>query len=167
LSISNILTKAGYAVEKANCAAEGLTKFKSGSEGGSADHRPQHAGMNGIEFIKEVRTLPNYKFMPILFLTTESQQSKRTRSQGRRRLGLAGEARHRRRTARHHQAGRALDHGHQDASAPTGARSFLIIVDLSRIRGLSVSTNDWVSEFRSRAWNTRATCARLEPWAVS
>ena len=34
-------------------------------------------GMNGIEFIKEVRTLPNYKFMPILFLTTESQQSKR------------------------------------------------------------------------------------------
>jgi CheY-like chemotaxis protein len=34
-------------------------------------------GMNGIEFIKVVRTLPNYKFMPILFLTTESQQSKR------------------------------------------------------------------------------------------
>ena len=34
-------------------------------------------GMNGIDFIKEVRGLPNYKFMPILFLTTESQQAKR------------------------------------------------------------------------------------------
>ena len=34
-------------------------------------------GMNGIEFIKEVRKLPGYKFMPILFLTTESQQSKK------------------------------------------------------------------------------------------
>ena len=33
--------------------------------------------MNGIEFIKEVRKLPNYRFMPILFLTTESQQSKK------------------------------------------------------------------------------------------
>ena len=27
--------------------------------------------------IKEVRKLPGYKFMPILFLTTESQQAKR------------------------------------------------------------------------------------------
>ena len=33
--------------------------------------------MNGIELIKEVRKLPAYKFMPILFLTTESQQSKK------------------------------------------------------------------------------------------
>ena len=34
-------------------------------------------GLNGIEFIKKVRQLSSYKFMPILFLTTESQQSKR------------------------------------------------------------------------------------------
>ncbi len=34
-------------------------------------------GMNGIELIKLVRKLPAYKFMPILFLTTESQQSKK------------------------------------------------------------------------------------------
>lgn len=30
LSISSILSKAGYAVEKANCAAEGLKKFATG-----------------------------------------------------------------------------------------------------------------------------------------
>ena len=34
-------------------------------------------GMNGIEFIKVVRQRAELRFMPILFLTTESQQSKR------------------------------------------------------------------------------------------
>ena len=33
--------------------------------------------MNGIELIREVRKLPSYKFMPILFLTTESQQARK------------------------------------------------------------------------------------------
>ena len=77
LSISNILTKAGYAVEKASNAAEGLGKFKSGLKVDLLITDLNMPGMNGIEFIKEVRTLPNYKFMPILFLTTESQQAKR------------------------------------------------------------------------------------------
>ncbi len=77
LSISNILVKAGYTVEKANSAAEGLTKFKSGTKVDLLITDLNMPGMNGIEFIKEVRTLPNYKFMPILFLTTESQQSRR------------------------------------------------------------------------------------------
>jgi len=33
--------------------------------------------MNGIELIKEVRTLPDYQRIPILFLTTESQAAKK------------------------------------------------------------------------------------------
>jgi two-component system chemotaxis response regulator CheY len=33
--------------------------------------------MNGIELIKKVRTLAAYRFLPILFLTTESQQSRK------------------------------------------------------------------------------------------
>ncbi|MFW5792714.1 MAG: response regulator [Bacteroidota bacterium] len=33
--------------------------------------------MNGIEFIKEVRKTEKYKYTPILYLTTESQQSKK------------------------------------------------------------------------------------------
>ena len=77
LSISNILSKAGYAVEKANCAAEGLKKFAAGLKIDLLITDLNMPGMNGIEFIKEVRKLPNYKFMPILFLTTESQQAKR------------------------------------------------------------------------------------------
>ena len=33
--------------------------------------------MDGITLIKEVRKLPKYKFTPILFLTTESEMSKK------------------------------------------------------------------------------------------
>ena len=77
LSISNILTKAGYKVEKASNANDGLTKFKAKTPVDLLITDLNMPGMNGIDFIKEVRTLPDYKFMPILFLTTESQQSKR------------------------------------------------------------------------------------------
>jgi two-component system chemotaxis response regulator CheY len=33
--------------------------------------------MNGIEFVKAAKALPNYRFLPILMLTTESQESKK------------------------------------------------------------------------------------------
>jgi two-component system chemotaxis response regulator CheY len=33
--------------------------------------------MSGIEFVKAAKQLPAYKFMPILMLTTESQDSKK------------------------------------------------------------------------------------------
>ncbi|MCX7173616.1 MAG: response regulator [Proteobacteria bacterium] len=77
LSISNILAKAGYAVEKASNAADGLKKFSAGAKLDLLITDLNMPGMNGIDFIKEVRKLPDYKFMPILFLTTESQQAKR------------------------------------------------------------------------------------------
>ena len=77
LSISSILSKAGYAVEKANCAAEGLKKFATGLKLDLLITDLNMPGMNGIELIREVRNLPSYKFMPILFLTTESQQARK------------------------------------------------------------------------------------------
>ena len=33
--------------------------------------------MNGIEFVKAAKALPNYRFLPILMLTTESQEEKK------------------------------------------------------------------------------------------
>jgi two-component system chemotaxis response regulator CheY len=33
--------------------------------------------LNGIEFVKAVKLLPNYKFMRIMMLTTESQEASR------------------------------------------------------------------------------------------
>lgn len=77
LSMSAILSKAGYETDKASSADEGLTKLKAGLKPDLLITDLNMPGMNGIEFIKEVRKLPNLRFMPILFLTTESQQSKR------------------------------------------------------------------------------------------
>ena len=77
LSVSSILGKAGFAVEKASNAEEALKKFKAGVTVDLLITDLNMPGMNGIDFIKAVRMLPNYKFMPILFLTTESQQAKR------------------------------------------------------------------------------------------
>ncbi|WP_371322907.1 response regulator [Dechloromonas sp. ZY10] len=77
LSISNILSKAGYATEKASNAEEALKKFQAGVKVDLLITDLNMPGMNGIELIKEVRKLPNYRFMPILFLTTESQQSRK------------------------------------------------------------------------------------------
>ncbi|HTZ00676.1 MAG TPA: response regulator [Rhodocyclaceae bacterium] len=77
LSISNILLKAGYGVEKAGNGNEALSKFKGGAKIDLLITDLNMPGMNGIELIKEIRQLAGYKFMPILFLTTESQQAKR------------------------------------------------------------------------------------------
>ena len=77
LSISSILGKAGYAVEKATNAEEALKKFNAGIKLNLLITDLNMPGMNGIELIREVRKLPAYKFLPILFLTTESQQAKK------------------------------------------------------------------------------------------
>jgi len=37
--------------------------------------------MDGITFVKEVKKLPNYKFTPVIMLTTESQAEKKTEGQ--------------------------------------------------------------------------------------
>ncbi|MDP9530582.1 response regulator [Pseudomonas protegens] len=37
--------------------------------------------MDGITFVKEVKKLANYKFTPIIMLTTESQESKKAEGQ--------------------------------------------------------------------------------------
>jgi two-component system chemotaxis response regulator CheY len=77
ISISNILSKAGYGVEKAANAQEALTKFQGGLKIDLLITDLNMPGMNGIDLIKEIRKLAGYKFMPILFLTTESQQARR------------------------------------------------------------------------------------------
>lgn len=77
MSISNILTKAGFETDKAASGEEALRKLQGGAKADLLITDLNMPGMNGIELIKEVRKLPAYKFMPILFLTTESQQSKK------------------------------------------------------------------------------------------
>ena len=77
LSIASILIKAGYAVEKAANAEIALQKFNAGAKIDLLMTDLNMPGINGIELIREVRNLPAYKFVPIVFLTTESQQSRK------------------------------------------------------------------------------------------
>ena len=77
LSVSSILSKAGYAVEKAANAELAMQKFNGGVKIDLLITDLNMPGMNGIELIREVRKLPAYKFVPILFLTTESQQARK------------------------------------------------------------------------------------------
>jgi len=77
MSVSAILSKAGYAIEKAGSAEEALKKFNAGVKVDLMITDLNMPGMNGIDLIKEVRKLASYRFMPILFLTTESQQNRK------------------------------------------------------------------------------------------
>ncbi len=77
LSTSSILAKAGYEVSKAASGAEALKLLQGGLVPNLVITDLNMPGMNGIEFIRNLRGLPAHKFVPILFLTTESQQAKR------------------------------------------------------------------------------------------
>ena len=74
------LTGAGYEVVEACDGKDALGKL---------DGRKVHLiisdvnmpNMDGISFVKAVKQLPNYKFTPIIMLTTESQETKKQEGQ--------------------------------------------------------------------------------------
>lgn len=74
--VSFALRDAGYDVIDAINGKDAMNKLN----GGKIDmvvtdlNMPE---MDGIEFIKQVRNNPGYKFTPIVMLTTESQESKK------------------------------------------------------------------------------------------
>lgn len=77
MSMEGMLSKAGLGVSKANNAEEALVILKGGSKPDMIITDLNMAAMNGIQLIREVRRLPGFQFMPIVMLTTESQQEKR------------------------------------------------------------------------------------------
>jgi len=77
MSMEGMLSKAGLGVSKANNAEEALVILKGGSKPDMIITDLNMAAMNGIQLIREIRRLPGYQFMPIVMLTTESQQEKR------------------------------------------------------------------------------------------
>jgi two-component system chemotaxis response regulator CheY len=70
------LKGAGFEVVEAVDGVDGLAKAKSGAFDLvlSDVNMPN---MDGIELVKNLRSLPNYKFTPILMLTTESGSNKK------------------------------------------------------------------------------------------
>jgi two-component system, chemotaxis family, chemotaxis protein CheY len=74
--VSFTLTQAGYQVLEAIDGRDALAKLAVTS----ADMVITDLNMpnvNGIELIREVRKQPKYKFIPILMLTTESQDARK------------------------------------------------------------------------------------------
>lgn len=65
------LTGAGYTVIQAEDGAEGL-RVAATAQANLIITDLNMPNMNGLQFIREVRKLPAYAGVPILFLTTES-----------------------------------------------------------------------------------------------
>ena len=76
-SMASVLAQAGQPVEKAGSAEEALARLKSGPPLRAMITDYHMPGMNGAALVREMRRLPAYRFLPILVLTTESDQSKR------------------------------------------------------------------------------------------
>lgn len=74
--VSFTIRKAGYEIVAAENGKDALGKLN----GPKVDvvitdlNMPE---MDGIEFIKKLRGMPDYKFAPIVMLTTESQEAKK------------------------------------------------------------------------------------------
>lgn len=77
LSLKSTLELSGFKVE---CAGDGLLALnllKVGTKPDLIITDINMPNMGGLDFIKSLRTLPGFRFIPVLALTTESKQEKR------------------------------------------------------------------------------------------
>ena len=74
--VSMALKDAGYEVLQAGDGQAALALL-DGRKIGMAVCDVNMPKMNGIEFVKAAKALPAYRFLPILMLTTENQDSKK------------------------------------------------------------------------------------------
>jgi two-component system chemotaxis response regulator CheY len=81
-SMASVLSQSGQPVEKANSAEDALAKLKSMPPLRAMITDYHMPGMNCAALVREMRKLPAYRFLPILVLTTESEQSKRDEARG-------------------------------------------------------------------------------------
>ncbi len=85
MSVKQTLEMAGFKVETAKDGLEAFNKLKTGFKPDLIVTDINMPNMNGIELIKNARTL--LRFTPILALTTESQATKRDEAK---KLGATG-----------------------------------------------------------------------------
>lgn len=90
-SVEYTLQKAGYTVEQAVDGVDGLKRlgelYEAGIRPGMIISDINMPNMDGITFIQELKKDMKYKFMPVLVLTTESQDEKKMEGK---RAGAAG-----------------------------------------------------------------------------
>ncbi len=74
--VSSTLKKAGYEAIEAEDGKDALSKL-TGRKIHLIICDVNMPNMDGITFVKEIKKDPDYKFTPILMLTTESQEEKK------------------------------------------------------------------------------------------
>ena len=74
------LKGAGYAVLEGRDGVDALSKL-TGQKVNLIISDVNMPNMDGISFLKAVKQLPNYKFTPIIMLTTESAEEKKREGQ--------------------------------------------------------------------------------------
>lgn len=87
MSVKETLGMNGFETETAGDGVEALGKLKGGYKPDLIITDINMPNMGGLEFIKNVRTLPGLNFTPILTLTTESEASMREEAK---KLGATG-----------------------------------------------------------------------------
>jgi two-component system chemotaxis response regulator CheY len=74
------LKGAGYTVIEACDGADALSKLK-GQKVNLVISDVNMPNMDGITFVREMKKLPEFKFTPVIMLTTEGQESKKQEGQ--------------------------------------------------------------------------------------
>lgn len=74
--VSTALQDEGYETLEASDGQDALNKL-DGKRINLVISDVNMPNMDGITFLKELKKLPNYKFTPVIMLTTESQESKK------------------------------------------------------------------------------------------
>ncbi|WBS01719.1 response regulator [Pseudoduganella sp. SL102] len=74
------LRQAGYDVIEGSDGADALAKL-TGQKVNLIISDVNMPNMDGISFVRELKTRPAYKFTPVMMLTTESQQEKKAQGQ--------------------------------------------------------------------------------------
>ena len=75
--VSIALKGAGYDIIEASDGKDGLSKL-TGQKVHLIVSDVNMPNMDGITMVKEIKQNPAYKFTPVIMLTTESQESKKT-----------------------------------------------------------------------------------------
>ncbi|YCH32176.1 response regulator [Erwinia sp. D4-22] len=77
MSLRSSLEMSGFRVEAATDGVQAMERLKGGYKPDLIITDINMPNMGGLELIAKVRTLPGMRFLPVLALTTESQQEKR------------------------------------------------------------------------------------------
>ncbi len=80
LVVGIALKGAGYNVIEGSDGKDALSKL-SGQKVHLVISDVNMPNMDGISFVKALKQMPNYKFTPVIMLTTESQESKKQEGQ--------------------------------------------------------------------------------------